>query len=311
MIDFHCQIATPGSEVPTGDGVSFQPNKGAPAGGEWVNLVWQETIEMLAETLRTPLMVQGYRQVLPVVYAELSRRLIATSADRVMAEMAKHQVRQAVVAALDPIMPTREVVDACVKTKGILIPFGSVDPWTPDWREQLEHNLTLPVAGLNFHFSLQHLPIGSRRMGEILDIVALRRPNLPVYLHAGDFPVYEPAEDDWATSLSALADRFPCLTFVCGHCGWNRPAAALKAARKHENLLLETSWQPPLVLNRLCRVLGPHRLLLGSDYPLASMRRAIHNSRAALSRTDFAIVSRSNARALIARAMTSEAPATQ
>jgi predicted TIM-barrel fold metal-dependent hydrolase len=136
-------------------------------------------------------------------------------------------------------------------------------------------------------------------MREIVAAVAIRRPEIPVFLHSGEFPIYKPIDEDWSATIGKLLDGFPTTTFVLGHCGWNRPSAALRAALKHPNLYLETSWQPPRVLHRLCAVLGPRRFILGSDFPLFSMRRALRNCRVALTPEEFELVSERNARELL------------
>lgn len=300
MIDFHTHITTPGSRLPEQDGEHYQSIKPAVQSGEWASLVWQETIEAIAENLRTPSMLRGYRQMAPLIYSEMSRRMLLTNADRMLIEMAKNDVRQAVVVAMDPYVPTGEVVEACTRTRDILVPFGSVDPWADNWREQLATTLSLPIAGFKFHFALQQLPFGSERMREIVTGIALTRPTLPIYMHAGDFPIYKPLDEHWAKAMDRFLDEFPTLTFICGHCGWNEPSAALRSARRHPNLLLETSWQPTAVIRRLCQALGPKRLLLGSDFPLFSMRRAIRNCKAALTPEEFSMVSENNAKELIA-----------
>jgi predicted TIM-barrel fold metal-dependent hydrolase len=86
---------------------------------------------------------------------------------------------------------------------------------------------------------------------------------------------------------------------VCGHAGWDAPRAALRAALAHPNLYLETSWQPPRLIRRLCDILGPGRLLFGSDFPLFSQRRALRNVRAALAPDELARVTADNARRLL------------
>lgn len=299
MIDFHCHITTDGSHLPEQEGDYYQTLKPLQQSGEWMNIVWQETIEAIAETVRAPRLLRGYKQVLPVIYSEMSRRMINTTGKRLMMEMAHHHVRQAAVVAIDPFVPTPEVVEICASTKDILVPFGSVDPWADDWKEQLERHLALPIRGFKFHFALQRLPLGHPRMHEIVAGIAEKRPELPLYMHTGEFPIYKPVDEDWSKTIGPLLSEFSNMRFVCGHCGWNRPAAALRAAMRHSNLWLETSWQPPRVIHRLAAALGPKRLLMGSDFPLFSMRRAIRNCKVALSPEDFELVSERNARALL------------
>ena len=144
------------------------------------------------------------------------------------------------------------------------------------------------------------MPLDSPRLSAMLTLLAgSNRAHLPVYLHTGSFPIYRPLETPWPVALNRLLTGFPSLTFVCGHSGWDAPGAALRAALAHPNLYLETSWQPPRLIRRLCDKLGPERLLFGSDYPLFSQKRALRNARTALTADEFALVGSGNAKRLL------------
>jgi predicted TIM-barrel fold metal-dependent hydrolase len=261
--------------------------------------VWQESIETISETWRNPTALKQYEQMAPIIYSEMTRRLQSSSVQRLTMEMARNHVRQAVVVAMDPYVPTFEVVSECLATKGILLPFVSVNPLSENWREELEANLSLPIFGYKMHDQLQQMPYGHDRTSEILAVVQDMRPGLPVYLHTGMFPIYKPIEEYWESGIEILLNRFDGLRFICGHCGWNRPSAALRSANRHAHLWLETSWQPPKVIRKLCDLLGPERLILGSDFPLYSMRRSVRNCKQALTPAEFRVVSEENARKLL------------
>jgi predicted TIM-barrel fold metal-dependent hydrolase len=299
MIDFHSQFSTIGSTLPEQDGSYYQSFKTPIETAEWVNDFFVETVDIVAERMRSLAFQRGYEQMMPVLYSEFIKRIIATTPNRLMMEMAKYNVRQSVVCGLDPYIPTSEVVEACEKTKGILIPFGSVDPQSNNWRETLDHVLSQRIAGFNIHYALQNTPLGSPVIREIIKKIAEKRPRMPIYIHAGEFPIFKTIDTNWEKSLTLLASEFSEQPFICGHSGWNKPSSSLRAALRNPNILLETSWQPAEVIRRLCLALGPSRLILGSDYPLYSMRRAIGNCRRALSPKEFIMVTSTNAKALI------------
>ena len=302
MIDFHCHITTPGSRLPEQEGEHYKTLKPLTGSGSWMDVLWAESIETVAENYRNDAALRNMRLMSPVIYSEMVRRLLLSDARRLTQEMARNQVRQAVVVAIDPIIPTDEVVAACESTKGILLPFGSVDPWADDWRAKLRRTLALPIAGFKFHSSLQRLTFGDRRSYEILEELRQAEFRMPIFLHTGDYPIYAELENelDWVNELRAMVAAFPTLIFVCGHSGYNRPGAVCQIARNAKNLYLETSWQPPSVLRRLCRMIGPERLVLGSDYPLSSQKRAIRNCRVAFSAREFEIVTEVTPRTLLA-----------
>ena len=300
ILDFHCHLTTPGSRLPAPEGDYYHPVAPlTPAGkvlGQWT----QEAMDVMAERLRTPAALRTYRRLGPLIYTEMSRRMEETGPPALLAEMAASGVTQAVVVAIDPFVPTGEVLDACRRLPGLLLPFGSCDPHAPDYLDRFDRLLTEPIVGLKFHSDLQRLPLDSPRLFAMLARLAASGVSyLPVYLHTGNFPIYRPLETPWPVTLPRLLAAFPSLVFVCGHAGWDAPRAALKAALAHPKLFLETSWQPPRLIRRLCDKLGPERLLFGSDYPLFSQRRALRNVRAALTADEFAHVAAGNARRLL------------
>jgi len=300
ILDFHCHITTPGSRLPRAEGNLYRelvpPTPAGRVVGQWT----QEAVDSLGERLRTPQALRTYRRFGPLIYTEMSRRLAESNAGALLSEMAETGVTRAVVVALDPFVPTDDVLEACRHLPGLLLPFGSCDPHTPDYEDRFAALLEKPIVGIKFHSDLQRLPLDSPRLFAMLRILAASpRAALPVYLHTGSFPIYQPSETPWPVALPRLLDAFPALTFVCGHAGWDAPRAALKAALAHPNLYLETSWQPPRLIRRLCDKLGPERLLFGSDFPLFSQRRALRNVRAALNAEEFALVTAGNARRLL------------
>ncbi len=300
IIDFHCHITTPSSRLPTAEGQYYRTLPQIASAGRLLGHWTQEAMDTLAEQLRTPEALRTYRRLGPLIYTEMSRRMSETDASSLLAEMSETGVTQAVVVAMDPYVPTGEVLEACLHLPGLLIPFGSNDPNHDNYESNFARLLTRPIRGIKFHSDLQRLPLDSPRLFSMLKILAASEvSHLPVYLHTGNFPIYRPLASPWQTALLRLLSAFPTLIFVCGHAGWDAPQAALKAALAHPNLFLETSWQPARLIRRLCDKLGPERLLFGSDYPLFSQRRALRNARIALTDAEFKLVTSENARRLL------------
>ena len=300
IIDFHCHITTPGSRLPTAEGQYYRSLPQMASAGRLLGHWTQEAMDTLAEQLRTPEALRTYRRLGLLIYTEMSRRMSKTDASSLLAEMSETGVTQAVVVAMDPYVPTGEVLEACLHLPGLLIPFGSNDPHHHDYEANFARLLARPIRGIKFHSDLQRLPLDSPRLFSMLKILAASEvSHLPVYLHTGNFPIYRLQDTPWQTALMRLLSAFPALTFVCGHAGWDAPQAALKAALAHPNLYLETSWQPSRLVRRLCDKLGPERLLFGSDYPLFSQRRALRNARVVLTDAEFKLVTSENARRLL------------
>ena len=96
----------------------------------------REAVDTVAERLRTPEALRTYRRIGPLIYTEMSCRMIEADTSSLLAEMSATGVTQAVVVAIDPFVPTSEVLDACRRLPGLLLPFGSCDPSSDDYPER-------------------------------------------------------------------------------------------------------------------------------------------------------------------------------
>lgn len=300
LIDFHCHISGEGGRLPEPDGQYYRQINPNAAAGQFLGHLAQDAVDTVSELWRTPAALKTYRNMGPLIYTEMSRRLINADSAALLAEMAQNGIGQSVVVAIDPFITTDSILRACQQLSGLLVPFGSIDPSEDEYLANFESLLDRPIKGIKFHSDLQRMPIGSPKLFNLMKILAnSSRSDLPVYLHTGNFPIYQPSDEHWERTLPRLLDQFPGLTFVCGHAGWDAPHAALRAALRFDNVMLETSWQPPQLIRRLCDKLGAHRLLLGSDYPLYSQKRAVRNLRTALNPDEFEMVGGQNAQKLL------------
>lgn len=62
--------------------------------------------------------------------------------------------------------------------------------------------------------------------------------------------------------------KWPKTPFVVARMGFNDPNQAIDLAEEHENVFLETSWQPTETIAEAVRRVGPTRLVFGSDWPI-------------------------------------------
>jgi len=140
--------------------------------------------------------------------------------------------------------------------------------------EQLEWLAAKGCKGVKDYGSYNHIPFGTELMFSFYEkAVELR---LPVLFHTGvsifDSEKSKPFADP--EGLGILADHFPDLDIIIGHCGSGMYfKTAYTLARKYPNIYLEFSGVPPhlvqqhfldsgLDLNRI-----PGKLIFGSDYP--------------------------------------------
>lgn len=119
------------------------------------------------------------------------------------------------------------------------------------------------MHGLKLHAvsNVSH-PFGSQNLA-ILDKAA--ELDVPVLLHSGDRVFCLPQQ------IGEAAGRTDA-TLIMGHMGgFFNPDAALRAAKKHDNIILETSGFPyPRVIQDAVDQLGADRVIYGSDMPPAN-----------------------------------------
>jgi hypothetical protein len=128
--------------------------------------------------------------------------------------------------------------------------------------------------GVKDYGSYNHIPYGAEAMFPFYEKAG--ELGLPVLFHTGesmfDSERSRPFGDP--KGLAVLAEKFPHLTIVIGHCGSGKYLpAAYRLARDYGNVFLEFSGIPPHLLERLFFDRGldlnliPEKLIFGSDYP--------------------------------------------
>lgn len=88
---------------------------------------------------------------------------------------------------------------------------------------------------------------------------------IPVMIHTGDPPFSIPSQ------FYPVIDRFPDVTFILAHfgnqMGVNYMYDAAWMTKKSDNVLVETGWCWPAALVEFAELLGPEKMILGSDSP--------------------------------------------
>jgi predicted TIM-barrel fold metal-dependent hydrolase len=86
---------------------------------------------------------------------------------------------------------------------------------------------------------------------------------IPIMVHTGSgIPWSLPS------ILTPMARDFSNLRIILAHSGGNLfSEEALLVAKNHPNIYLETSWTASSAIYRFCKVLGPDRIMFGSDHP--------------------------------------------
>jgi uncharacterized protein len=143
---------------------------------------------------------------------------------------------------------------------GRFVGFARVNPkFGRQAAAELEARLTMGFRGLkldNEHDG--YSPANMKLLGPLMEICATH--TAPVIVHTG----FHPAEP---LIFLPLARAFPRVNFILGHMGYRIVADAIIAARRSENIYLETSAQMPHSILSGVRGLGADRVVFGTDLP--------------------------------------------
>ena len=87
---------------------------------------------------------------------------------------------------------------------------------------------------------------------------------------------------DDARLLGPLLDAWSDLTFLLAHIGWDQSDQVLALASGRPWAWVETSWQDAATIRKAVGMLGPDRVVFGSDWPLLKPSYALAHIRRAL-----------------------------
>ncbi len=180
-------------------------------------------------------------------------------------------VDRAVIAAVDRCLAVhnREGNDFLLKAAAAhadrLIPSCSANPWYGDAavaesKRAIEGGARLLVL----HPFVQGYQANDELVWPLLE--AAGEEKVPVYVHTGTPGNATP----W--QVVDLADRYPSVDFIIGHCGatdfWNDMVEAGKAS---DRVYLESSLARPFVFTRYLEEVGGHKGIMGSFAPINAL----------------------------------------
>ena len=188
-------------------------------------------------------------------------------------EMGELHISQSVLLPIEMPRPlsdnTRSFVSAVARAhaSSSAICFGSIHPYTPNMRAQLDDQVAMGVKGIKVHPAVQLVRPDDGRAMKLYALCAER--GLPILWHCGPVDI-EPRLGRYMSQLvhyeRAVAES-PRTTFVLGHAGALQMDQAIAIAKRHDNVWLELSSQGVPNIERLLEEIGEDRLLFGSDWP--------------------------------------------
>lgn len=219
--------------------------------------------------------------------------------ERLIRSMDRVGINHTVVCSLEPLTYTQEILDKIEPYRSRFTVFGSICSSMPDPLAYLAPFIeTGKIKGIKIHSMVgDYSP--DEFCAKTSEVVSLADEyGLPVSIHTGQIPVENLLGLSACNKIEVvepLVSNFPKCQFVLNHIGWESWRQALDLARKYDNIMFETSWQPARVIRRAVDAVGAGRVMFGSDFPMFQQWQALREVKLALSPDEFAMVASQNA----------------
>jgi predicted TIM-barrel fold metal-dependent hydrolase len=183
-----------------------------------------------------------------------------------------------------PAISSEEIAAGAARHNDVLIPFGSVDPRSPDAVDRARRLIEeYGVRGLKFHPSLQGFRPDDERFYPLYDVIS--ELGAVALFHTGQTGIGAGLPGGRGIKLRLsdpmllddLAADFPELRIVMAHPGVPWADAAISVATHKANVFMDLSgWLPKYFPEQLVRQLSTllrTKVLFGSDFPVITPDR--------------------------------------
>ena len=166
---------------------------------------------------------------------------------------------------------------------GVLMGFGSVDPWSDGAAEEMHRVHDLGMKGLKFHPTMQQFDPGDSQFSPLW--AKAEELGLICLFHTGTCGIGAGTPGAGGTKirfshpgfLDGVGADFPGLTLIAAHFGFPWFQECLALALHKSNVFIELSgWAPKYLPPEVRREIGKRlngQTLFGSDYPFISLDR--------------------------------------
>lgn len=179
------------------------------------------------------------------------------------------------------------VIDAFQKEPDLVVPVAWVNPGRKNELSAVRRHVEQDgFRAIKLHPLFDAYCADDESVDPIVELAG--ELHVPVFIHSGHPPYSLPWQIGW------LAERHPGVPIVLlhmGHCHGVYVDAAIKVAKRHPNIYLETSGTSMSVkIREACDTVGPDRVMFGIDSPFhepsveIEKTRATHLDEAALKR---------------------------
>src|SRR5439155_14108510 len=160
---------------------------------------------------------------------------------------------------ISPTYGTREMLDAAERYPDRLATLVWINPRDPSWLREAEDAADRGAVGIKLHPKLDNYRVDIDSLRGVFDFA--RRRQLPICTHA--------ETGDWSAELyTPLVEKFDDVDLVLYHFNAGRPIAGILMAKHYPRVYVDTCFVPREAIEIGLDVIGPSKILFGTDAPL-------------------------------------------
>jgi len=225
----------------------------------------------MSRDLERTQVIDAHNHVAPEPVPSMGTTQVKITAEELIQQMQVAGVDKAVIFGAGPVIkPTmnKQIAEARRKYPDKFIAFARVNPY--DGQSAIDEVTDMVrnygMKGLKLHPGFQSFKIDSVFTVKLLEGIA--GLHIPVLFHIGEPPhLCHPAQAE------TIADRFPDVPIILGHTGeMYLGMDCIKAAKKFDNVFLESSWCPKVTMELALLEVGADRMIMGTDTPYNDFR---------------------------------------
>lgn len=215
-------------------------------------------------------------------FAPLPNLLVEGTLSDLREEMKAADIDRAVIIAhpARPLaIPNEFVLDICGHDPNF-IPAVNISSGTSRPGLALKSYVHRGARFLKIHPAADGEGVDSPRYRALLRVAA--DMGLPVILHTGCLHthlLYKTPEQGEVQRFAPWFEKYKNVRFILAHMNFHNPNIALDLAEEHDNLFVDTSWQPAEIIGEAVRRIGADRVLFGTDWPIVGGNLSVGRSR--------------------------------
>ncbi len=157
---------------------------------------------------------------------------------------------------------TREILVAAERFPDRIGPLVWINPYDPEWQADAEEAADRGALGIKLHPKLDTYRVDFDSLADVFAFAERRQLPICAHVEAGDYS---------AELYAPLVERYPAVHLVLYHFNFGRPIAGILMARRYPRVYVETCFAPREAIEAGLGLLGPEKIVFGTDAPIYTL----------------------------------------